>query len=75
MPNACGGYDPPGGAPMAGSNNTACNAAHLVNHSLLPQAVLDRACGNVLRQKFALGCVHIFLDWCNHVFQKTVKTV
>jgi hypothetical protein len=50
MPNSCGGYDPPGGAPMAGGNDTACNAARLVNHSRLSQAVLDRATSNVLRE-------------------------
>ena len=26
MPNACGGFDPPGGAPMAGSTSSACTA-------------------------------------------------
>ena len=26
MPNACGGFDPPGGAPMAGSTSSACAA-------------------------------------------------
>ena len=28
---------------MAGSNSSACNAAVLVNKSLLPQSVLDRS--------------------------------
>jgi hypothetical protein len=43
-----------GGAPMAGANNSACNAARLVEHGKLKQSVLDRAVSNVLRQKFAL---------------------
>ena len=50
MPNACGGYDPPGGAPMADSNNSICNAAKLVNESRLAQHVLDRATSNVIRK-------------------------
>lgn len=50
MPNACGGYDPPGGAPMADGNDTMCNAARLVNASRLSQHVLDRATSNVLRK-------------------------
>ena len=39
---------------MAGANNSACNAARLVEHGKLKQSVLDRAVSNVLRQKFAL---------------------
>ena len=39
---------------MAGANNSACNAAQLVEHGKLKQSVLDRAVSNVLRQKFAL---------------------
>lgn len=39
----------------SGNPTSDCNAARLVNESLLEQAVLDRAAGNILRAKFASG--------------------
>lgn len=48
------------GAPNAhrsGIPTSPCNAARLVNESLLAQSVLDRAAGNILRAKFVRNLV------------------
>ncbi len=55
MLDLCPGMASPNGSAPSTPSESPCNAARLVETGALPQVVLDRAAGNVLRTKFATG--------------------